>query len=146
MINENVMKRLNRNLAIITMSVMLLAAATGATCIMVTTEDAFAVHPEDEVAVDPITNCFNLVGEALDINDAGAYAQHYQKFRNLLPGEMKLYGFPSIQTMPELATFMSNNEEKLNEILTAISSDLQGAGFSDSQQDQILSCIHDAYK
>jgi hypothetical protein len=136
MINEKVKKRLNRNLAIMTISVMLLAA-TGATYIMVTTEHAFAV--------DPITNCFNLVGEALDINDAGAYAQHYQKFRNILPSEMGKYGFPSIQTIPELATFMSNNEEKLNEILTAISSDLQVAGFSDSQQDQILSCIHDAY-
>ena len=126
------------------MSVMLLPVTTGATYVMVTTVDAFAVDPEDEVVVDPITNCFNLVGQGLEINDAEPYASHYQKFRNILPSEMKLYGFPSTQTIPELATFMSNNEEKLNEILTAISSDLQGAGFSDSQQDQILSCIHDA--
>jgi len=41
---------------------------------------------------------------------------------------------------------MSNNEEKLTEILTAISSNLQVVDFSDSQQDQILSCIQDAYK
>ena len=121
MINENVKKRLNRNLAIITFPVMLLAAVTGATYVMVTTEDAFAVDPEDEVTVDPITNCFNLVGQGLEIDGAEAYAQHYQKFRNLLPSEMKLYGVPSIQTVPELATFMSNNEEKRNEILTAIS-------------------------
>jgi len=148
MINENVNKLLNRNLAILTM----LFAATGTTYFMVTTEDAFAVHPKDEdkverdkVTVDPITNCFNLVDQGLENDGAETFVQHYEKFRNLLPSEMKLYQFPSIQTIPQLATFMNTNQPKLYEILTAISSALQVVGFSDSQQDQILSCIKNAY-
>ena len=125
---------------------MLLADAMGATYVMITTEDIFAVDSKDKVTVDPITNCFNLVGQGVRNDGAEAYAQHYEKFRNLLPSEMMLYGFTSMQTIPQLATFMSNNEEKLTEILTAISSNLQVVDFSDSQQDQILSCIQDAYK
>jgi len=142
---ENVIKRLNHNLAIITILFMLLADAMGGAYVMITTEDAFAVDSKDKVTVDPITNCFNLVGQGVGADGAEVYAQHYEKFRNLLPSEMKLYGFTPIQTIPQLATFMSNNVDKLNEIMTAISSNLQVVGFSNSQQDQILSCIHDAY-
>ena len=100
MINQNVMKRIDHNLAIITSSLVLLTAATGAIFVMVTTNDVFAVDPEDKVAVDPITNCFNLVGQADGIDSAEAYAQHYEKFRILLPSEMKLYGFTQYKLFP----------------------------------------------
>jgi len=80
---------------------MLLADAMGATYVMITTEDIFAVDSKDKVTVDPITNCFNLVGQGVRNDGAEAYAQHYEKFRNLLPSEMKLYGFTSMQTIPQ---------------------------------------------